>query len=309
MRSALLCAAGFFGWHWSLRRLGIRLETRFSARVYAALALVSMAIRSRNPILAALALPTAAFIGAAPWLRGRREAKEHFDDLAPDYAEQLSPAARERVVRRKTALMADALAAAGHKQPRLLDVGCGHGWYIAALQEEGAKVSGLDLSPAQLAAARRHLNGSAPLAAGSALFLPVAPRRFDAAYAVNVLHHLEDESLQAAALSELAQVVKPGGLVFIHEINTRNPLFSFYMSYVFPLWKRIDRGTERWLDPHRLPVSHALTLEEVRCYTFLPDFAPHALVRRLEPLEHALEHAIPSWSAHFTAIYRRLPPT
>src|SRR3712207_8790861 len=48
-----------------------------------------------------------------------------------------------------------------------------------------------------------------------------------------------------------------------------NPLFSFYMSYVFPLWKRIDRGTERWLDPHRLPVSHALTLEEVRRYTFL----------------------------------------
>ena len=154
--------------------------------------------------------------------------------------------------------------------------------------------------------ARSHLNGATTLAAGSVLQLPVLRESFDAAYAVNVLHHLETEALQAAALTELGRAVRPGGLVFVHEINTRNPLFGFYMSYVFPLWKRIDVGTERWLDPHRLPVARCLTLEDVRYYTFLPDFTPPALVRWLESAEHALEHAAPSLSAHFTAIYRRL---
>jgi 2-polyprenyl-3-methyl-5-hydroxy-6-metoxy-1,4-benzoquinol methylase len=303
MARALLTGAGFFAWHFVLRRGGVRLETRFSARLYAAVVMAWEAVRRRDPFMPLLAALPLAFGLRQP----KHGARAHFDDLAPDYAEQLSPAARERVVRRKTALMVDALAGAAIKSPRILDVGCGHGWYIDALRAEGASVTGIDLAPAQLTAARAHLAGNAALAAGSVLQLPVAPRRFDAAYAVNVLHHLEDEALQAAALDELAQAVRPGGLIFVHEINTRNPLFSFYMSYVFPLWKRIDRGTERWLDPHRLPVSHAVTLEDVRCYTFLPDFAPHSLVTRLGPLEHALEHAIPSWSAHFTAVFRRLP--
>ena len=301
MRSALGAIGGFFVWHFVLRRVGLRLETRVSARIYAGLTLFAGAALQQRLLPALLGLASLSWSAL-----NRRSARDHFDVLAPDYAEQLSPAARERVLNRKTALMIDALDAAGIRNPQLLDVGCGHGWYVGALNAHGFRVTGIDLSPAQLSAARSHLNGASPLAAGSVLRLPVHEKAFDAVYAVNVLHHLETESLQATALGELARAVRPGGLVFVQEINTRNPLFSFYMSYVFPLWKRIDLGTERWLDPHRLPVSHALTLEDVRCYTFLPDFAPAWLVRRLERLEHALEHALPSWSAHFTATYRRL---
>lgn len=301
MRRALGVIGGFFAWHFALRRLGLRLETRVSARVYAGLALLVGAVSQRSPLLALLALAPLSWAA----LR-RRGTRDHFESLAPEYAEQLAPFARERVLTRKTALMVDALCTAGIGAPRLLDVGCGHGWYIGALEAQGIRVTGVDLSPGQLAAARAHLNGATTLAAGSVLQLPVLRETFDAVYAVNVLHHLETEALQAAALSELSRTVRPGGLVFIHEINTRNPLFSFYMSYVFPLWKRIDVGTERWLDPHRLPISLHLTLEDVRYYTFLPDFSPPALVRWLESAEHALEHAAPSWSAHFTAIYRRL---
>jgi 2-polyprenyl-3-methyl-5-hydroxy-6-metoxy-1,4-benzoquinol methylase len=299
--SVLRLIPAFFVWHFLLRRLGIRLETRRSARAFVACAAIVLSIRHRSVRLLALAA------GATWFAITARTTQDHFDALAPDYAEQLSPAARARVLNRKTTLMVDALADAGLSRARMLDVGCGHGWYVGALEAQGVAVTGIDLSPAQLRAARAHLNGAARLASGSITDLPIRANAFDAVYAVNVLHHLETEASQAAALEQLSRATRPGGLVFLHEINTRNPLFRLYMSYVFPLWKRIDVGTERWLDPHRLPVSKNLTLQDVRYYTFLPDFSPVALTRALEPLEHRLEHAMPSWSAHFTAVYRRLP--
>jgi SAM-dependent methyltransferase len=294
-------ALGFFLWHFILRRLGIRLPTRSSARLYAALVLASFALRGRSTF--ALAAAVLLLVGR----RRPRGTREHFDALAPDYAEQLSPAARERVVGRKTDLTCHALAAAGLGRAHLLDIGCGHGWYVGAHEARGHRVTGVDVAIAQLRAARSHLRGHSRLAAGSILQLPVSAGSFHAAYSVNVLHHLECEQSQAAALGEMARAVRPGGVVLLHEINTRNPLFAFYMSYVFPLWKRIDVGTERWLDPTRLPVATDLTLETVRFYTYLPDFTPAPLYRTLIPLERWLERSrARGWSAHFTAVYRKV---
>jgi len=190
----------------------------------------------------------------------------------------------------------------------LLDAGCGHGWYLDALARRGYLVIGADLSPQQVAAARRVGSASkskVPLLAASVLDLPLATDSMDAAFAVNVLHHVHDRAAQSHALAELARVVRPGGLVFLHEINTRNPLFRFYMVYIFPLSKRIDLGTEEWLDTRRLPTTPRLVLKELLYYTFLPDFAPARLVRLLAPLEKRLERSwIAPWSAHFTAVYR-----
>jgi ubiquinone/menaquinone biosynthesis C-methylase UbiE/uncharacterized membrane protein YbhN (UPF0104 family) len=254
------------------------------------------------------------------WLAWRRSSRRgsveatvqsHFDDLAPAYAAQLSPLARERVVSRKAALMHQYLATHGiNSGARLLDAGCGQGWYVRAMAEHGYRVTGLDLAPGQLAAARRELTqGNAstePLAAASVLQLPFQNGSFDAAFAVNVLHHVGGTASHNAALAEIARVVRPGGFVFVHEINTVNPLFRLYMSYIFPLWRRIDEGTESWLDPRRPPLHRSLVLLRVHCYTFLPDFTPAMLYRVANSLEARLEQS--PWrqfSAHFTAVYRR----
>ena len=302
-------AAGFFPWHFLLRRLGVRLPTRSSARIYASVALPVGTAGAGWPWRA-----LAAVLVARIWLShadGQRRSggRSHFDTLAPDYATQLSPIARERVVERKTALMAQAMEQAGiASDARLLDAGCGHGWYLDALTQRGYRAIGADLSPQQVAAARHAggaSRGNAPLLAASVLALPLSDASMDAAFAVNVLHHVQDRAAQSHALAELARVVRPGGLVFLHEINTRNPLFRFYMVYVFPLWKRIDLGTEEWLDARRLPTAPGLTLQRVHQYTFLPDFAPARLVHLLSPLEKRLERSwIAPWSAHFTAVYR-----
>jgi 2-polyprenyl-3-methyl-5-hydroxy-6-metoxy-1,4-benzoquinol methylase len=266
---------------------------------------------------------TAAIGVAGCWRLARRAASlaandegTRFDSIAPTYGEQLSQTAKTRVISRKTALMAEALSDAGiGPGARILDAGCGQGWYLQALAAQGYRVTGIDLSLGQLHAARHALaKPGAPstadleLAAASTLRLPFRTGAFDAAIAINVLHHVGDAAVQRSALEELARVVRPGGLVFVHEISTVNPLHRLYMSYLFPLLRSIDLGTEHWLDPQRLPSTGGLVLQGVRHYTFLPDFTPAWVYRALAGLERRLERSsFAGYGAHFTAIYVRVP--
>ena len=166
-------------------------------------------------------------------------------------------------------------------------------------------MTGIDLAPGQIAAARAIAPGGAFVAA-SVLAVPFKDGAFDAAFAVNVLHHAGDREDQDAALAEMTRAVRPGGLVLVHEISTVNPLYRLYMTYLFPLWKRIDLGTEVWLDPRRPPRAGGVTLTGLRHYTFLPDFTPGAVYRYVEPVEGWLERSrLAPFAAHFTAVYRR----
>jgi SAM-dependent methyltransferase len=165
---------------------------------------------------------------------------------------------------------------------------------------------GLDPSGQQLVAARRYLEGSVPLVRGTVLSLPFRPGTFDFAYIINVLHHMPTPAHQEAAMGEIAGVVRPGGLVFVHEMSVVNPLFRLYLSYVFPILKGIEEGTEYYLDPRRLPPVPGLRLVDVRCFTFVPDFVPPTLLPALAAVERRLERsALARYAAHFVAVYER----
>ncbi|MBM4363583.1 MAG: hypothetical protein FJ104_12955, partial [Deltaproteobacteria bacterium] len=95
----------------------------------------------------------------------------------------------------------------------------------------------------------------------------------------------------------------PGGHLFLHEINTENPLFRFYMGYVFPLLRRIDDGTEEWILPGALPaVAGGAWAPGAVHFTFLPEFLPAAVFRAFAGLERWLERSrLRRYSAHFMA--------
>jgi SAM-dependent methyltransferase len=231
----------------------------------------------------------------------------HFDAIDDSYDSWLPPHYRDHVVEKKVELMRPHLKQLG-VAPSGLDIGCGRGWYLRGVQDAGARVVGVDLSRRQLAAAAEYAGEDSRLSQASITSLPFAAGTYDFAYTVNVVHHLESREAQRQAFREIARTLRPGGLVFLHEMNIRNPLFRAYLSYVFPLLKGIDEGIEHFLDPRKLPLPPELELASVDYFTFVPDLSPEPLLPLLSALERRLEKSpLAPLGAHFLATLRRLP--
>jgi SAM-dependent methyltransferase len=239
----------------------------------------------------------------------RGEAAPHFDELAGAYAGEIPQHMRDRLLDTKLAHLQDALRTHGIADgARGLDLGCGQGWYLTAMRARGYRVDGTDYSVGQLRRAAAEPAASGRVVQADAQALPFGDASYDFVYSINAIHHLPDPGAQQRSLQEVVRILRPGGLFLLHEINTRNPLFRWYMGYVFPLLKRIDEGTERWILPTALPeVAGARWLPgETRYFTFLPDSVPGALLPRLAPLERALEQSpLRPLSAHYQACLQK----
>jgi SAM-dependent methyltransferase len=229
----------------------------------------------------------------------------HFDDIADAYDVQIPESRRLALLEKKTSLMRDIIGARGGGR-RGLDVGCGQGAYVARMRALGFDVDGIDASPGQVQLALRNLGKKEAVRVGSVLNIPAANDSFEFAYVINVLHHLGSLEEQRRAFEELLRVLKPGGLLFVHEINTRNMLFRFYMGYVFPSLNCIDEGVERWLRADRMAQYTGAPVVDVRYFTFLPEFIPQKVVRMLASLETALETSgLRIFSAHYMAVFEK----
>jgi 2-polyprenyl-3-methyl-5-hydroxy-6-metoxy-1,4-benzoquinol methylase len=237
-------------------------------------------------------------------VRTRASATPHFDAIAGVYDAQIPGQRRHALLVRKTTLMAAVLGRSN--AGRGLDVGCGQGWYVRRMRELGFDVAGIDQSPEQIASAARNIGDPAAVAVGSATEIPGGDSGYDFVYTINVLHHLASVAEQRQAFAEMERVLRPGGLLFVHEINTRNLLFRFYMGYVFPALNCIDEGVERWLLPHRLAAYTMLPVREIAYFTFLPEFVPPVVIRLLAPFERVLERSpLRVYSAHYMAVLQK----
>lgn len=95
---------------------------------------------------------------------------------------------------------------------RILDAGCGPGGNGAWLAEYGTLV-GVDVSTDALAFVRERQPSTLPVR-GSLVVLPFPDDLFDVVLAVTVLYTIPDD---AGALSEIARVLAPGGVVVFLE--------------------------------------------------------------------------------------------
>ncbi len=231
----------------------------------------------------------------------------HFDDIGATYEDEIPAHIRQRLLARKIHYMTETLPTSTPQQPLCgLDIGCGHGWYTCEMVRAGYQMIGIDQSQVQIEMAQRYaqeqkVDGTFQQA--DAVTLPFEGDTFDFAYAINVLHHVVDPEAQLRVLKEIVRVLKPGGVFFLQEVNTKNPLFRFYLGYVFPLLRGIDEGNERWIRPDGLPdVPGARWDREKHYFTFLPDFLPGFLLKPLSSLERRLENSrFRENSAHYIA--------
>ncbi len=100
-----------------------------------------------------------------------------------------------------------------------LDLACGPGTFTRAFAPRVRLIHGLDITPALLAQARaaaaKENLSNCVLECGDAYALPYPNVKFDLAVCAYALHHLENP---AAAMQELARVVRPGGRIALADI-------------------------------------------------------------------------------------------
>src|SRR6516164_311977 len=132
------------------------------------------------------------------------------------------------------------LAAGDWRGKSFLDVGCGMGrnsyWPMTYGASGGCAA---DLDERSLASARRNLARfpAVEVVRSSAYDLPFADR-FDIAFAIGVIHHLEDPQ---RALQRMARAVKPGGRVLL----SRMPIALVHHLSLYPaafLWLVLKLG-------------------------------------------------------------------
>jgi ubiquinone/menaquinone biosynthesis C-methylase UbiE len=119
--------------------------------------------------------------------------------------------------RRRRAIVRSALAA--RPGERVLDVGCGPGFYCAELLEDvgpSGTVVGVDGSAAMLGLAAARCGAGVDLHEADATSLPVDDASFDAVLSVQVQEYVPDIT---AALAELHRALRPGGRALVFDID------------------------------------------------------------------------------------------
>src|SRR5438045_3033813 len=99
---------------------------------------------------------------------------------------------------------------------RVLEIGCGFGWFILhALSSGASHVTGIEHREVDLETARRHIHSErVSLRVGSAIDIPSDDARFDTVAAWEVLEHIPKNS-EPKMFAEAARVLRPGGAFYL----------------------------------------------------------------------------------------------
>jgi arsenite methyltransferase len=140
-------------------------------------------------------------------------------EFGANMVEELERMYATRDVLRRRALVHAALEA--QRGDRVLDVGCGPGFYVAEILDTvgaGGHVIGVDRSPDMLAVAARRAAGhdNVEFHEGETASLPVPDHSVDRALSVQVLEYVDEVP---AALAEIHRVLRPGGRVLLWDVD------------------------------------------------------------------------------------------
>ena len=197
-----------------------------------------------------------------------------------------TPAGRVRWARRVKMLTA-------HLRPgqKVLELGCGTGFFTKSLANTGAQVTAIDISPDLLAVARAECAAeNVTFEVQNAYAMTYGAEVFDSVVGSSVLHHLEVD----AALKEIQRVLKPGGLVFFTEPNMMNPQIAVQKN-VPAIKKRLgDSPNEtaffRWPLQRRMARAGFRQIR-IQPFDFLHPQIPRVWVGAGERLSSLLENA------------------
>lgn len=131
----------------------------------------------------------------------------------------------------------------------VLDVGCGAGLLSEALAKEGANVAAIDLAPELIKVAKLHrletrVEVDYRLQSAEALAAE-APGSFDAVTCMEMLEHVPDPS---AIIAACAQLLKPGGRLFLSTLNRTPAAFVLAIVGAEYVARLLPKGTHHYQD-------------------------------------------------------------
>jgi ubiquinone/menaquinone biosynthesis C-methylase UbiE len=196
-----------------------RLVRQFGKRLVKAIPILRRHILSSTDsrVLGGLEEARAITVSSGGWLAARTVARQERAYRG------LIAAMKRGEPRLDLRIAAEAVAATGLTNPRLLDVGCGSGYYsevFAALLAGGVRYTGVDYSNAMIARARARFPSTAFEVADAAR-LPYADRAFDIVFNGVSLMHIIDYQV---AIREAARVA--AGYCLFHTV----PVFHDYRT-------------------------------------------------------------------------------
>jgi len=181
---------------------------------------------------------------------------------------------------------------ASHLRPgqKVLEIGCGMGYFTCSLASSGAEITAIDISPDLLEVARRDCPAeNVSFEVQNAYAMTYADKSFDSVVGSSVLHHLEID----AALNEVHRVLKAGGSIYFTEPNMMNPQIAVQKN-VPAIKKRLgDSPNEtaffRWLLQRRLERA-GFRHVQIQPFDFLHPRLSPAWIPRFQAFANLLEH-------------------
>jgi len=213
---------------------------------------------------------------------------EHGKYLASEGAGEVwnweSPAGKKRWQRRVEMLTA-------HLKPsdKVLELGCGTGYFTKEIVKTGAFVTAIDISPELLQIAKEEIKeNNASFILENAYEMSFDANSFDSIVGSSVLHHLEIEK----AISEMFRVLKPGGPMYFTEPNMMNPQIALQKNIPALKRKLGDSPDEtaffRW-SLRELLKKTGYTEITIKPFDFLHPAVPPALIPFISSLGNAIE--------------------
>jgi SAM-dependent methyltransferase len=97
------------------------------------------------------------------------------------------------------------------RRPRLIEIGCGHGYFLLEARAKGFEIEGLDYSADAAARANRNL-GQNVVRSGTIDQMELESDSYDVCVIADVIEHIRDP---ASLVKEIFRVLKKGGAIFL----------------------------------------------------------------------------------------------
>jgi ubiquinone/menaquinone biosynthesis C-methylase UbiE len=125
----------------------------------------------------------------------------------------------------------------GKQSEGVLEVGCGTGHWLIALDNNNCKVTGIEPNQNMLEVAKNKLP-NAFLVQGQAEYLPWREETFNRVFCINAFHHFSDSK---KFMGEARRVLKKGGGIMVVGLDPNTGLDSWWIYDYYPQVVEIDR--------------------------------------------------------------------